>query len=53
VGITHAQFNSWQPQRGDQCFAVPRVAHLIEVDAHTPHSLRWEVGEMDDPAAMI
>ena len=53
VGITHAQFNSWQPQRGDQCFAVPQVAHLIEVDAHTPHTLRWEAGEMDDPAAMI
>lgn len=53
VGITHAQFNSWQPQRGDQCFAVPQVAHLIEVDAHTPHTLHWEAGEMDDPAAMI
>src|SRR5690606_1792593 len=53
VGITHAQFNPWQPKRSDQCSAVPQVANLIEVDAHSPHTLRWEAGEMDDPAAMI
>ncbi|NLY57008.1 MAG: sulfate ABC transporter ATP-binding protein [Gammaproteobacteria bacterium] len=53
VGITHAQFNSWQPNRGDQCFAVPQVAHAIEKDAHTPRTIRWQAGEMDDPAAMI
>src|SRR5690554_2632217 len=53
VGITHAQFNSWQPSRGDQCFAVPQVAHAIAVNAHTPVTLRWRAGEMDDPAAMI
>ena len=53
VGITHAQFNSWQPSRGDQCFAVPQVAHAIDKDAHTPRTVRWQAGEMDDPAAMI
>ncbi|MFA5678932.1 MAG: TOBE-like domain-containing protein [Pseudomonas sp.] len=53
VGITHTQFNSWQPSRGSQCFAVPQVAHAIEADAHTPHTLHWQAGEMDDPAAMI
>ncbi|NLY59259.1 MAG: sulfate ABC transporter ATP-binding protein [Gammaproteobacteria bacterium] len=53
VGITHAQFNSWQPGRGDQCFAVPQVAHAIDADAHTPRTLHWQAGEMDDPAAMI
>lgn len=53
VGITHAHFNSWQPSRGDQCFAVPQVAHAIDIDAHTPHTIRWHAGEMDDPAAMI
>lgn len=53
VGITHAQFNSWQPVRGDQCFAVPQVAHAIDADAHTPHIIHWQAGEMDDPAAMI
>ena len=53
VGLTHAQFNSWQPGRGDQCFAVPQVAHAIDADAHTPRTLHWQAGEMDDPAAMI
>ena len=53
VGITHEHFNSWQPNRGDQCYAVPQVAHVIEEGAAAPHTLRWEQGEMDDPAAMI
>lgn len=53
IGITHNQFNSWQPSRGDQCFAVPQVAHAMETDAHTPRTVRWRDGEMDDPAAMI
>ncbi|MEH6387388.1 sulfate/molybdate ABC transporter ATP-binding protein [Pseudomonas profundi] len=53
VGITHAQFNNWQPKRGDQCYAVPRVAHVIEEGSGAPRTLRWQAGEMDDPAAMI
>lgn len=53
IGITHAQFNSWQPKRGDHCYAVPGVAHAIGEDSDAPRTLRWKAGEMDDPAAMI
>lgn len=53
IGITHAQFNSWQPVRGDRCFAVPRVAHVFANNAQTPEAIHWQAGEMDDPAAMI
>lgn len=53
IGITHAQFNRWQPTRGDACFAVPRVAHVFTDNAQTPETLHWQAGELDDPAAMI
>ena len=53
VGITHAQFNSWQPSRGDHCFAAPRVAHIFGHEEQAPEAIRWGVGELDDPAAMI
>ncbi|WP_185268689.1 sulfate/molybdate ABC transporter ATP-binding protein [Halopseudomonas xiamenensis] len=53
IGITHAQFNSWQPSRGDHCYAVPQVAHAIAQGTDTPETLHWQAGEMDDPAAMI
>ncbi len=53
VGITHAQFNNWQPARGDLCYAAPSVAHVFEKDDRTPEAIQWQSGEMDDPAAMI
>ena len=53
VGITHAQFNSWQPSRGDHCFAAPRVAHIFGHEEQAPETIRWAIGELDDPAAMI
>ncbi|TKA89560.1 sulfate/molybdate ABC transporter ATP-binding protein [Halopseudomonas bauzanensis] len=53
VGITHTQFNSWQPARGDHCFAVPRVAHVFQAEGQAPETIRWQSGELDDPAAMI
>lgn len=53
IGITHAQFNSWQPSRGDRCFAVPRVAHAFTDATQTPQAIHWQAGEMEDPAAMI
>lgn len=53
IGITHAQFNSWQPSRGDRCFAVPRVAHAFSGATQTPQAIHWQAGEMEDPAAMI
>jgi len=53
IGITHAQFNSWQPSRGDQCYAAPQVSHAIAQGADAPETIRWQAGEMDDPAAMI
>lgn len=53
IGITHAQFNTWQPQRGDQCYAVPRVAHLMHTDNSIPETLHWPESTIEDPAILI
>lgn len=53
IGITHAQFNSWQPTRGDRCFAVPRTAHVFAENTQAPEAIHWQAGDMEDPAAMI
>lgn len=41
VGISHAEFNRWQPQRGDRCYAVPDVGHLFNREGQPPHTLSW------------
>lgn len=41
VGITHAEYNGWQPQRGDRCFAVPDVGHLFRPDSASPSTFYW------------
>lgn len=41
VGISHVEFNRWQPQRGDRCFAVPDVGHLFQGDQGQPETLNW------------
>jgi sulfate transport system ATP-binding protein len=41
VGISHSEFNRWQPQRGDQCYAVPDVVHLFDCEGKPPHTLSW------------
>lgn len=41
VGISHAEFNHWAPQRGDRCFAVPEVGHLFQEAAAQPRTLEW------------
>lgn len=41
VGISHAQYNAWQPMRGDLCFAVPQVGHLFAVDQEVPELIHW------------
>ncbi|HBM14335.1 MAG TPA: sulfate ABC transporter ATP-binding protein [Rhodospirillaceae bacterium] len=41
VGITHAEYNGWQPQRGDRCFAVPDVGHLFRPDCASPGTFYW------------
>lgn len=41
VGISHAEFNRWQPQRGDRCYAVPDVGHLFNCEGKPPRTLSW------------
>ena len=41
VGITHAEYHSWQPRRGDRCFAVPDVGHLFVAGHTQPQTLYW------------
>ncbi|WP_373187082.1 sulfate/molybdate ABC transporter ATP-binding protein [Halopseudomonas sp.] len=41
VGISHAEFNRWQPQRGDRCYAVPDVGHLFDQEGQPPRTLSW------------
>lgn len=53
IGITHGLFNRWRPGRGDQCFAVPQVAHAFLSDAQSPRTLHWQPDDLVDPAAMI
>ena len=41
VGISHVEFNRWQPQRGDRCYAVPDVGHLFGIEQTRPRTLNW------------
>jgi sulfate/thiosulfate transport system ATP-binding protein len=41
VGISHAEFNRWSPQRGDRCYAVPEVGHLFTAEQSQPRTLDW------------
>ncbi|MBE0507090.1 MAG: TOBE-like domain-containing protein [Marinospirillum sp.] len=42
VAISHTQYNAWQPQRGDQCYAVPLAAQLfVAGQDQQPRPLRW------------
>ncbi|OEY65333.1 sulfate/molybdate ABC transporter ATP-binding protein [Marinobacter sp. X15-166B] len=41
VGISHGEFNAWQPQRGDVCYAVPDVGHFFLGDEDSPRTLSW------------
>ncbi|MCL5042375.1 MAG: TOBE-like domain-containing protein [Gammaproteobacteria bacterium] len=40
VGISHAQYNAWRPERGQRCYAVPTVGHLFSVDGQSK-TLNW------------
>ncbi|WP_151670828.1 sulfate/molybdate ABC transporter ATP-binding protein [Nitrincola schmidtii] len=41
VGISHAEYNAWQPMRGDRCYAVPEVGHLFSSDKTEPELIQW------------
>lgn len=41
VGISHGEFNAWQPQRGDACYAVPDIGHIFLGDDDSPRTLSW------------
>ncbi|SFR47041.1 sulfate transport system ATP-binding protein [Marinobacter daqiaonensis] len=41
VGISHAEFSRWQPERGDQCFVSPDIGHLFKGESTSPETLTW------------
>ena len=41
VGMTHAEFNRWRPQRGHRCFALPAAGHLFAESRTEPQSVVW------------
>ncbi len=41
VGISHAEFNRWQPARGDTCYVAPDVGHLFSGQSEKPRTLVW------------
>ncbi|MDR9468057.1 TOBE-like domain-containing protein, partial [Marinospirillum sp.] len=41
AGISHAEYNSWQPQRGERCYALPLAAQLFTPDRTQPRPLAW------------
>ncbi len=42
VGISHSEYNAWQPMRGDRCFAVPEIGHLFTADKSEPELIQWQ-----------
>ncbi len=42
VGISHSEYNAWQPMRGDRCFAVPEIGHLFSADKSEPELIQWQ-----------
>lgn len=41
VGISHDQYNAWQPMRGDHCYAVPDVGHMFAAEQSEPELIHW------------
>ncbi|MDY7219073.1 TOBE-like domain-containing protein [Denitrificimonas sp. JX-1] len=42
VSISHTQYNSWQPQRGDTCYAQPHSGQLFSSDTENGlRALSW------------
>jgi len=41
AGISHAEYNRWQPQRGELCYALPLAAQLFTPDQTQPSPLKW------------
>lgn len=40
VGMSHSAYQKWPLQRGDSCFAIPRIGHLCEGE-QPPQVMRW------------
>ncbi|RAU16755.1 sulfate ABC transporter ATP-binding protein [Nitrincola tibetensis] len=49
IGISHAQYNAWQPMRGDRCYAVPDIGHLFMQGVTEPETLTWASTLIQDP----
>lgn len=43
ITISHSEYNHWQPERGDTCYAQPHAGQLFtEDDDRNPAPVRWD-----------
>jgi len=53
VGISHAEFNSQRPTRGDLRYAVPQVGHLFTGNDAQPATVNWAEAELAPRVRLI
>jgi sulfate transport system ATP-binding protein len=53
VGISHAEFNSQRPTRGDLRYAVPQVGHLFTGNDAQPTTVNWAEAELAPRVRLI
>jgi sulfate transport system ATP-binding protein len=53
VGISHAEFNSQRPNRGDLRYAVPEVGHLFTGNDAQPATVNWAEAEQAPRVRLI
>jgi sulfate transport system ATP-binding protein len=53
VGISHAEFNSQRPTRGDLRYAVPEVGHLFTGNDAQPATVNWAEAELAPRVRLI
>lgn len=41
AAISHSEYNAWQPQRGEACYALPLAGQLFTSAETAPQPLRW------------
>ncbi|WP_114417870.1 sulfate/molybdate ABC transporter ATP-binding protein [Marinospirillum perlucidum] len=45
AAISHAEYNAWQPQRGETCYALPMNGQLFVEQQEQPQRLNWSFQE--------
>jgi sulfate transport system ATP-binding protein len=53
VGISHAEFNSQRPTRGDLRYAVPEVGHLFTGNDAQPATVNWAEAKLAPRVRLI